>query len=73
MKLLPWSVNITRGEPKIETIDRIALAVSSEVYDLSGMANGKPEAISIEVKINLNFCLEIGKGPTISNASFSHL
>ncbi len=39
------------GVPKIAITERIALAVSSEVYDLRGTAKGKPEAISKEVRM----------------------
>ncbi len=66
-------MRMTRGAPKIEMIDRMALEVSSEVYDLRGMANGKPEASSRQVSMNLYLCLEVGRGPTISRASFSSL
>jgi len=71
MKLEPWSVRMRRGGPKMEMMERIALDVSSEVYDLRGIAKGKPEASSRHVRINLYLCLEVGRGPTMSRASFS--
>ncbi len=64
---------MTKGVPNTEIIERIAFEVSSEVYELSGTANGNPDANSRQVKMNLNFCLDVGKGPIISKASFSPL
>ena len=71
MKLEPWSVRMGRGGPRMEMMERIALEVSSEVYVLRGIAKGKPEASSRHVRINLNLCLDVGRGPTMSRASFS--
>ncbi len=54
-------------------IDRIALAVSSEVYVLRGIAKGKPDESSMEVSMYLFLSLESGRGPTMSTANFSPL
>lgn len=55
----------------MEMMESMAFEVSSDVYTLSGMANGKPDDNSRQVSIKRNFCLDVGRGPTMSNANFS--